>query len=263
MFRTTATTLAVTLILSVGAFAAEPEPESAVDFVAAEQHDGLALGQPPLAMIFESALRDSDLDAFYAPIMDELMETGEQVQGWENTGISLDEAMDDFAKEHGEAFYLDPDEGGLYIMYKGEPEDFLPATFKREPVFEGTAQGPVETVLMNFAPGLWAEVVSGMNSVGNARCNGGIRKINFLTDKPVSAWDGEQLDTAIFFYAIFRRYADLDICTIISSSADGVLDSTEYDSSGRPFVAMNDAPHEGRIVTREEAVAAVALAQTP
>lgn len=261
MFRTTAAALAVALALSIGANAAEPEPAKTVTIEAPEQDDGGGFDQPPLAMIFETALRDGQLEAFFAPMMDDLMETGEQVPGWESTGISLDDAMNDFAKEQGEAFYLDPDEGGLYIMYKGEPQDFLPDTFKRERVFEGPSQGPIETVLMNFTPGLWAEVVSGTKSVGNARCNGGIREINILTDRPVSAWDGEQLDTAIFFFALFERYADLDVCTIISSTENGVLDSTEYDSSGRPFVVMNDAPHEGRIVTREEALAAIAAVE--
>lgn len=230
--------------------------EAPVAATAADKREALDQFDP--AMVFELGLRASEVSETLDTILEGVLSKGAPVDGWFTGGISYHEAMLEFEAENGSAFYVETDAEMPFVSYREGTVDLLGDDWEKHRIFEGHAEGTIEFGLARIAPGIWLEFATGTKRIHNAQCNAGIAQIDLVAAKSLSEWSNEDLGLAILLYGMFKRIADTDLCTVFYRNDDGGLTSMAFDSEGRPFTEINKAPDIGHILTRAEALAAIA-----
>jgi hypothetical protein len=214
--------------------------------------DKSALDSVDPTMIFELGARNPELAAVLSPLLEEVLMAGELIDGWSSQGVSFDEVQARFEEENGSAFYLEEGETGPMIIYQGDPVPLLNENFARHRIFEGHAGKTVETSLIQFGEGIWFEAVAGVRSVDNATCSNGIESVDLLANRPISQWSDEELGTTIFLYAMFKEFADAEICLVYNQVTDDELLAKAYSADGAEFPTLNEDADVGRLVTHAE-----------
>lgn len=244
MFRRIVCALGLALCLHTAPIAAQDASHAEQD------QDSLDSFDP--AMIFELGARNPELAAALSPLLEELLSAGEPVDGWSSQGVSFDKVQARFEKENGSAFYLEEGEMGPTVMYRGNPIPLLDASFSRHRIFEGHAGKTVETSLTQLGEGIWLEAVAGVRSVDNATCSNGIESVDLLATRSISEWSDEELGITIFLYAMFKEFADAEICVVYDQLTDGGFLANSYSAEGAALTILNEGADVGRLVTHAE-----------
>lgn len=183
-----------------------------------------------------------EIDAMVSPSIEKLLEPGEAVPGWRESGIDILAEL--AAREGGLTATLlrDDDTEVLSVTDlsgKASPdlEGFTSLTLRSPP-----PGGIDERVFASFTPGIWLGLGSQRKMRGTALCYGGIQELTLHSRRPVTEQTMDELLPTILAVSIFDRLASREYCLVFERSGDGYR-SRSFLPDGRSLPQLDaDSP---------------------
>lgn len=203
--------------LALGAaplFAQEQQPSaSSVDAVD-ESRPLAGMDADGVATFFMLVAASAELDAELAPIIEQLLEPGEPVPNWRDSGNDILAEL--AAREGGlSASLLRDDDTDLLsvtdLSGKAAPDfaGFTPLALRPAP-----PGGIDERVFISFAPGIWLEVASQRKMRGTAMCYGGLFGLTLHSKLPVTEQTMDELFLTIVAVSMIDRLGSREFCLV-------------------------------------------------
>ncbi|WP_379552146.1 hypothetical protein [Qipengyuania sp. DGS5-3] len=253
---------ATVLALGTPALAQEPNAPAQNEPPLPNSGESAAEQEIPLSALFFMMQQTDEFAAIQNELLELMLAKGEPLQDWSTRGTDMLEVLAQFEALNGSAFRLEEDETSTSIIYLGEPQSLLPDTYIRERIYDGSTTGDIETLLISVAPDLWLELVGGFTMRGTAQCANGIFTMDVLSKNVASQWDNIHLSAVAILQSMLVALDTLDICTVSERNDDGSYTSLVVDGAGTRMAALNEDVSRETIVTRDDALEAIARANS-
>lgn len=173
-----------------------------------------------VAAFFMLVAASPELDAELAPVIEQLLEPGEVVSDWRESGIDLLAEL--AARDGGLAASLLRDEDAEVLSVtdlsgKAAPDlaGFAPLALRASP-----PGGIDERVFMSFAPGIWLEVATQRKMRGTAMCYGGLFGLTLHSKRPVTEQTMDELFPTIIAVSMIDRLGSREFCLVYERVGD-------------------------------------------
>lgn len=209
------------LALSAAPLSAQEDRPATSPVDAADQSRPLAgMDADGVATFFTLLAASAELDAVVAPAIEQLLEPGEPVPGWRESGIDILAELN--AREGGLAANMlrDDDTEVLSVTDmsgKAVPDltGFTSLTLRPTP-----PGGIDERVFASFAPGIWLEIASQRKMRGMAMCYGGLLGLTMHSKRPVTEQTMDELFATIVAVGMIDRLGSREYCVVYDRVGD-------------------------------------------
>jgi hypothetical protein len=174
-----------------------------------------------VAAFFTLVAASSKIDAYLAPIIEQMLEPGEPVPDWRESGIDILAELG--AREGGLAANLlrdeDPEVPSVTDLSGKAAPDL--AGFTRTQLRAPPPGNIDERVFVSFTPGVWLEAASQRKMRGRAMCYGGLLGLTLHSRRPVTEQTMDELLSTSIAVSMFDRLASREFCVVYERSGDG------------------------------------------
>lgn len=233
--------------------AADGEASAADGSASSEEEEG-SFGSNEIQQYLPAGLSDEQIATFFTrvseiewieadvgPMIEEWIEPGPKVEGWENTGIdiraelaSLDGGID------GNLLYDTQTTAPNVIDLSGRSVPSLAGYVSYE-IRPDPAEGAHERAYYSITPGIWFEGSWRREQVGNATCSdGGASGLTIHASKPYTEWTEDDLLSTAWLFAVTERLVAVPMCEVYEKREDGTYLSTLYYRNGATVPVMDE-----------------------
>lgn len=216
-----------------------------------------------LAALFEEMFAEPE----FAKMLDELLadafQVGEPESGWSERGVFLPEL---FSKRSGGL------SGQILVSESQEISSIQQFGIDKASMPEGTFSytlidanpGPLrENTIIKVAAGVWLELVSSIERIGNAACYRPDFGVTVHSTTKASEWTVGDLGGIGIFYAMTPKFTEQEMCLVYSLREDGKVTSAGFTRSGEPYILMNAENEIFMIRPASEGAERIANLQSP
>lgn len=209
------------LVACAAPISAQDQPATVAPVEAADESRPLAgMDADEVAAFFMLVAASPELEAELAPVIEQLLEPGEMVPGWRESGIDI---LAELAVRDGglaASVLRDEDTEVLSITDlsgRAAPDlaGFTPLALRPAP--PGSID---ERVLMSFAPGIWLELATQRKLRGTAMCYGGLFGLTLHSKRPVTEQTLDELFPTIVAVGMIDRLGSREVCLVYERAGD-------------------------------------------
>lgn len=178
------------------------------------------LDEEGVATFFTLLAASAELEEVLSPTIEQLLEPGEPVPGWRESGIDILAEL--AAREGGLAASLLRDEDTEVLsvtdmsgMAAPDLTGFTSLTLRL-----GPPGGIDERVFMSPTPGIWLEVASQRKMRGMAMCYGGLLGLTLHSKHPVTEQTMDELFPTIVAVGMIDRLGSREYCLVYDRLGD-------------------------------------------
>ncbi len=225
--------VAVPLQAAAQAPAAISDEPSASEAAATGPDRPLAgMDEAQIVAFFDLMSATDELEALLAPAIATMLEPGEAVPGWRESGVDILAELG--ARDGGVAGNLlrDDDTAVLSVTdFSGNAAPDLPG-FTSVRLRAAPPGGASQTVYASFESGVWMVLEMQPIRRGNAFCYTGLNGVTLYSREPLSAWDEGTTYLMAAMVATFDRVADREVCVVYQREGNAFA-SRSYLPDGR------------------------------
>jgi hypothetical protein len=213
--------IAALALCSAPLCAQEEEAENAPADEADNSRPLAGLDAERVAVFFTLLAASAELDAELSPLIEQLLEPGEPVPGWRESGIDILAELGALADGGPAKLLRDEDTEVLAVTdLSGKAVPDL-AGFTSLALRPSPPGGIDERVFTSFSPGVWLEVASQRRIRGTAMCTGGLLGLTLHSQRPVTEQTMDELLPTIIAVSMVDRLASREVCLVYERSGDG------------------------------------------
>lgn len=199
------------------------EAESGTTEVLAGDDERPLAGMSPeqVAAFFTLVATSPDLDSQLALMVEEMLEPGDPVPGWRETGVDILAEL--AAREGGLSANLLRDEDTEVLSVSDLSGKAAPdvAGFSRLVLRASSPGGVDERTFVSFAPGVWLEMTTQRTMRGNAMCYSGLYGMILHSKVPATEQSIDELLPTIVAVNMIDRFAAREFCLVYQRDGDG------------------------------------------
>jgi hypothetical protein len=195
-----------------------------------------------------------------------VMQPGEQVHDWHESGIDMDEVLSAAAGGSASNVFMRERADDVSFASNRPFHEFFGAAYMSYPVFGTEAmfgsardeQDEQRFGLARVGPGVWLETVDRAGKVGKASCSGsGSEAARLYTNRPFASLNKLEKSTLAAYVAGAHRN-DVVVCSVGATDGEARWRSIYFLPDGRRLPVFDREAPRTRIIPRAEAARLIA-----